>query len=126
MARDTGVATTRYTRALHIHYREGELLPHLTPPCQALLRSQSGPHAAAWLTAIPSEPALTIASDHFQTALRRRLRLPLALADQRCGGGGNPGCGAVVDPYTETIELRAHVQAHGSVFAAKVLEEKAV
>ena len=28
-----------------------------------------------------------------------RLRLPLALADQRCGGGGNPGCGAVVDPY---------------------------
>ena len=87
------------TRALHIHYRESELLPHLTPPCQALLRSQSGPHAAAWLTAIPTEPALTIASDHFQTALRRRLRLPLALADQRCGGGGNPGCGAVVDPY---------------------------
>eukprot|EP00434_Breviolum_minutum_P028296 symbB.v1.2.025033.t1/scaffold2409.1/size79984/1 len=86
-------------RALHIHYRESELLPHLTPPCQALLRSQSGPHAAAWLTAIPTEPALTIASDHFQTALRRRLRLPLALADRRCGGGGNPGCGAVVDPY---------------------------
>ena len=64
-----GVATTR---ALHIHYRESELLPHLTPPCQALLRSQSGPHAAAWVTAIPTEPALTIASDHFQTALRRK------------------------------------------------------
>ena len=60
------------TRALHIHYRESELLPHLTPPCQALLRSQSGPHAAAWVTAIPTEPALTIASDHFQTALRRK------------------------------------------------------
>ena len=69
------------TRALHIHYRESELLPHLTPQCQALLRSQSGPHAAAWLTAFPTEPALTILSEHFHTALSRRLRLPLALAD---------------------------------------------
>ena len=86
------------TRALHIHYRESDLLPHLTPQCQALLRSQSGPHAAAWLTAIPTEPALTILPDHFHTALRRRLRLPLALAAQRCGGGGSPGCGAIVDP----------------------------
>ena len=87
------------TRALHIHYRESQLLPHLTPQCQALLRSQSGPHAAAWLTAVPTEPALTISSDHFHTALRRRLRLPLALADHRCGGDGSAGCGAVVDPY---------------------------
>ena len=95
------------TRALHIHYRESDLLPHLTPQCQALLRSQSGPHAAAWLTAIPTEPALTILPDHFHTALRRRLRLPLALAAQRCGGGGSPGCGAIVDPCGDHRAARA-------------------
>ena len=95
------------TRALHVHYRESELLPYLTPQCQALLRSQSGPHAAAWLTAIPTEPALTILPEHFHTALRRRLRLPLALADQRCGGNGSPGCGAEVDPYGDHREACA-------------------
>ena len=30
-------------------------------------------------------------------ALRRRLRLPLPLATRRCGGDGEPGCGAAVD-----------------------------
>ena len=92
------LATARYSRAAHPLPRE-RTAAHLTPQCQALLRSQSGPHAAAWLTAFPTEPALTIMSEHFHTALRRRLRLPLALADQRCGGGGSPGCGAEVDLY---------------------------
>ena len=45
------------TRALHIHYRESELLPHLTPPCQALLRSQSGPHASRLTISKPRSAA---------------------------------------------------------------------
>ena len=32
------------------------LLPSLPPAASALLRSQAGPHAGAWLTAVPAEP----------------------------------------------------------------------
>ena len=60
-------------------------------------RSQGGAHAGAWLSAVPSEPALTLAPQAMQLALRRRLRLPLPLSPNRCGP--SPGCGQQVDEY---------------------------
>ena len=78
------------------HCREGELLPALCPASRALLRSQSGTHAGAWLTITPCEPAMTLEPQAMQLALRRRLRLPLPLCPIRCGPG--PGCGQRVDP----------------------------
>lgn len=84
--------------ALLTSYREHTLLPSLAAPEQALLRSQAGPHAGAWLTAIPSDPGLTLRPLQMHTALRRRLRLPLPLARHRCGAGSlAPGCGAALD-----------------------------
>ena len=67
----------------------------LTLDRQALLRSQSCPHAGAWLTAIPGEPATTLPPPVIQVGLRRRLRLPLPITARRCG---SPGCGNV-DAY---------------------------
>ena len=68
------------------------------PPAQALLRSQFGPRAAAWLGTVPSEAGTTIPPDRMLIALRRRLRLPLPVAQGRCGARG-PGCGAAVDVH---------------------------
>ena len=84
------------SRIQNDHYREGELLPGLCPASRALLRSQSGTHAGAWLTITPCEPAMTLEPEAMQLALRRRLRLPLPLCPIRCGPG--PGCGQRVDP----------------------------
>ena len=72
--------------------------PTLPPPAQAMLRSQSGPHAAAWPGAIPSEAGSALPPDRMLIALRRRLRLPLPVAPHRCGAHGH-GCGAAVDAY---------------------------
>ena len=84
------------SRIRNTHHREGELLPALCPASRALLRSQSGTHAGAWLTITPCEPAMTLEPQAVQLALRRRLRLPLPLCPIRCGPG--PGCGQRVDP----------------------------
>ncbi|OLP78200.1 hypothetical protein AK812_SmicGene41649 [Symbiodinium microadriaticum] len=62
------------TRTRNLHYRDRVLLPSLQPAFQALFRSQGGPHGGAWLAAVPSEPALTLAPQAIQLALRRRLR----------------------------------------------------
>ena len=86
------------SRACSTRFRDTELLPALAPPAQALLRSQSGPRAAAWLGTVPSEAGTTIPPDRMLIALRRRLRLPLPVAQGRCGAHG-PGCGAAVDVY---------------------------
>ena len=48
------------TRTRNLHYRDRVLLPALQPSSRALLRSQGGAHADAWLSAVPSEPALTL------------------------------------------------------------------
>ena len=74
------------------------LLPSLPPSSRALLRSQAGQHAGAWLTAIPCRPRQA-ASRHrpMQIALRRRLRLPLPFCSSGCGP--NPGCGGAMVPY---------------------------
>ena len=79
------------TRTRNLHYRDR------VPSSRALLRSQGGAHAGAWLSAVPSEPALTLAPQAMQLALRRRLRLPLPLSPNRCGP--SPGCGQQVDEY---------------------------
>ena len=85
------------TRTRNLYYRDRVLLPSLQPASRALLRSQSGPHGGAWLAAVPSEPAPTLAPQTMQLALRRRLRLPLPLCPNRCGP--RPGCGQRVDAY---------------------------
>ena len=43
------------SRTRNSYFRDRVQLPSLPPPRQALLRSQSGPHARAWLTAIPGD-----------------------------------------------------------------------
>ena len=85
------------TRTRNLHYRDRVLLAALQPSSRALPCSQGGAHACAWLSAVPSEPALTLAPQAMQLALRRRLRLPLPLSPNRCGP--SPGCGQQVDEY---------------------------
>ena len=51
------------SRTLTEHSRDRVVIPSLPPSSRALLRSQAGPHAGAWLTAIPCEPILHTASD---------------------------------------------------------------
>ena len=91
------------SRTRNRFFRDRVLLPSLSPAHRALVRSQAGPHAGAWLAAIPSDPHTTLSPEMMQIALRRRLRLPLPLAAGRCGGqhGGQstPGCGRLVDEH---------------------------
>ena len=61
-------------------------MPAMEPNRQALLRSQSGPGAAAWLATRPTERALTLRPVRMQVALRRRLRWPLPLCAAQCNG----------------------------------------
>ena len=75
------------SRACSTRFRDTELLPALAPPAHALLRSQSGPRAAAWLGTVPSEAGATMPPDRMLIALRR-LRLPLPVAPGRCGPKG--------------------------------------
>ena len=83
-------------RILNTSYCE-RLLSGLPADARALLRSQSGAYAGEWLRAIPADAGSMLAPPEMLIALRRRLRLPLPLAAARCGGGGEPGCGANVD-----------------------------
>ena len=71
------------SRTRNLYYCDRVLLPSLPPDHRALLRSQSGPHASAWLAAIPGEAATTLSPEAMQVALRRRLRLPLPIASGR-------------------------------------------
>ena len=50
----------------------------------ALLLSQSGGAAGAWLRALPSEKAFSLSPLRFQVAVRRRLRWPLPLSTGVC------------------------------------------
>jgi len=63
------------SRTRNLFFRDQVLLPSLPPPHRALLRSQAGPHAAAWLQAIPSDPHTSLTPETMQIALPRRLRL---------------------------------------------------
>ena len=104
------------TRTRNLHFRSRVLLPAMPPSSRAMLRSQAGPHAGAWLSAIPGEPSTTLTPQAMLLALRRRLRLPLPLSPHRCGP--NPGCGLEVDalgdhalacPRTGLLARRAKV-----------------
>ena len=87
----------RASRTRNLHSREQKLLPGMPPSACALLRSEVGPHAGAWLTAIPAEPATTLFLQAMQLALHRRVRLLLPLRPKRCGP--SPGCGGLVDVF---------------------------
>jgi hypothetical protein len=63
-------------------------------PVQALLRSQSGPGAGNWLTAIPTSAPLALEPLLFLVALRRRLFFRLPAGQREC-----TGCGAHLDPW---------------------------
>ena len=66
----------RATRTLNTHFRERTLLPDMPPSSQALLRSQAGPQAGAWLAAIPTEPATTLPPMAMQIAFDHALACP--------------------------------------------------
>ena len=75
------------------HERQ-RLLEASTRTGQARLRSSSGPHAGRWLSAVPAEAALELASPLFRFSLCRRLGLPVCV-----GGGACEGCGRELDAY---------------------------
>ena len=68
------------------HFLEFHVRPSSSRAVRALLKSQSGPQAGAWLRAIPRERATTIRPGRMQVALRRRLRWPLLLSERHCEG----------------------------------------
>ena len=80
-------------------YREVEILPRLSDSEKASLRSQSGPGAAAALSAVPSSDVFRISSNLFRVLLLRRLRLPFPPVSRSCRCGrpldsrGHPGAG---------------------------------
>ena len=76
-------------------FREQVVLPSADESRRALLHSQAGGAASAWLRAIPSEQALRMTPLRFQTAIRRRLRWPLPLS----GGLCCRGCKTELDKY---------------------------
>ena len=75
-------------------FLEQVVVANSDPSRQALLLSQASGPACAWLRAIPSEPAFTMAPLRLQVAIRRRLRWPLPLS----GGPCCRGCGHNLDP----------------------------
>ena len=81
---------------------QGQLLAASSPADGAMLHSQSGQHAADWLTSLPSSTGLTLEPRAFVIAIRRRLRLPLFLSELRCRGSS---CRCPLD------ELGDHVAA---------------
>ena len=76
-------------------FREHEVMPAMANDSRAMLRSQSGPGAAAWLGARPTERGRTLRPVRMQVALRRRLRWPLPLCAAQCDGRA---CRKQLDP----------------------------
>ena len=70
--------------ALCTSYRENVMLPRMSRPDRAMLRSQSGPWAGCAFTAVPAVPESTVQAELFQVLLRRRLRARLPLQVRRC------------------------------------------
>ena len=114
------------SRTRNQYFRDIVLLPAMTPSARALVRSQAGPHAGSWLTAIPAEPATTLTPQAMQLALRRRLRMPLPISHGRCGP--THGCGGQVDrfgdhalacPRTGLLARRAKTLEHAWVRVAR-------
>ena len=95
--------------------RATTLLPDMPPSSQALLRSQPGPQAGAWLAAIVTEPATTLPPPAMQIVLRRRLRQPhsnTCAPPHSCGGAvGRFGDHAIAYPRTGLLARRAKIVA---------------
>ncbi len=70
-------------KALDEQWRES-LLPRLSRPDRAHLRSQSGPGSGAAFAAVPTSDLLRIEPQPFRTLLLRRLRMPLPSAGSSC------------------------------------------
>ena len=68
------------------------LLSQMSPPQQALLRSQAGTGAGDWLLAFPTSEWFTLPDNLFLLVLRRRMFLPLPLAANLCAA-----CGQIAD-----------------------------
>lgn len=68
-------------------FRELVVLPRCSPSRRALLLSQSGGAASAWLRALPSETALRMRPTRTLTAVRRRLRWCVPLSRGTCCRG---------------------------------------
>ena len=70
-----------------------ETIETISPASQALLDSQSGPHASRPFTAIPYNANTTYPSHLFRLLLLRRLRLALPLSARQCR------CRRALDPF---------------------------
>ena len=84
-------------------FRELTVFPQLDDSRRALLHSQSGGAASAWLRAIPSEIGLRMKPLRFLTAVRRRIRCPLLLS----GGVCCRGCNSALDKYGDRAAVCA-------------------
>ena len=111
------------TRIQPKYYCDRVLMPALSPSAQALLRSQAGPQAGMWLTAIPAEAATTLPPQAMLVALQRRLRLALPLCPSRCGP--NSGCGARVQERACWPDVPKSWSAPGSKWRGKPWGRKA-
>jgi len=70
-------------------YKNNVVLPSCDDARRAMLLSQSGGPASAWLRAIPSQPVFTFTPLRFQMAIRRRLRWPLPVSTGKCSKSCN-------------------------------------
>ena len=95
------------SRTRNLFFRDHVLLPSLPPSHRALLNSQAGPHAAAWLQAIPSDPHTSLTPEAMQIALRRRLRLQLPLAPGPAAGALRNLVAAAIRMLLEIMHLPA-------------------
>ena len=95
------------------YFRTHLLLPRLSRSDRALLRSASGPGAGQWLATLPVSLQTRMRPELFQTALRRRCRLPLNLGARFCSARR---CGMALDrkgdhltacPVTGLLQRRA-------------------
>ena len=78
--------------ALEHSFSEQAFLPSLGSAHQAMVRSASGAGAASWLMVLPTRSEFELPAKIWQTAVRRRLRLPILPSCSHC-----PGCRRSVD-----------------------------
>ena len=74
--------------AREVYHLEHKVKPRCSEAELSLLRSQSGRNCARGLTAVPSDPALTLRPAKLNTVLCRRLRLPVLQLGSHCEGCG--------------------------------------
>ena len=75
------------TEAVHAHLFSTTVWPRLSPPEQALIRSQGGPMSGVRFTCFPASQESRIDSSSFRVLLLRRLWLPLPPSSRNCRCG---------------------------------------